>query len=74
MSIYENYTNDELIAIRNLLKTKEARLLVHLLDDFKDELATKPIDASELKGMARLLHKVKTLSKEIEGVVENKKG
>lgn len=74
MSIYENYTEEELLTIRNLLKTREARLLVHLLDDYKDELSSKPIDALEIKGMGRLLHEVKTLSIKLEGVLDKRKG
>lgn len=74
MSIYEFYTNDELLAIRNLLRTHEAKLLVHFLGDYAHELATKQqVNAEAIKGMANLLHEVKSLPAKIEECVSHRK-
>ena len=74
MSIYELYTNDELLAIRNLLVTAEAKLLVRFMGDYMTDLATKqPINAEEIKGMGNLIHEVKTLSQSIESVISHRK-
>ena len=74
MSIYELYTNDELLAIRNLLVTAEAKLLVRFMGDYMTGLSTKqPINAEEIKGMGNLIHEVKTLSQSIESVISHRK-
>lgn len=74
MSIYELYTNDELLAIRNLLRTSEARLLLRFIGDMYGEKATKqPFNAEAIKGMASLVHEVKLLPNEIEGVISHRK-
>ena len=74
MSIYELYTNDELLAIRNLLVTAEAKLLVRFMGDYMTDLATKqPINTEEIKGMGNLIHEVKTLSQSIESVISHRK-
>jgi hypothetical protein len=74
MSIYDFYSNDELLTIRNLLRTSEARLLMHFISDFVDECSTKPnYDALETKGMGRLAHEIKSLSKKLESVISERK-
>lgn len=74
MSIYELYTNDELLVIRNLLRTSEAKLLVRFMGDYVTELATKQqMNAEAIKGMASLVHEVKTLPNDIEEYISHRK-
>jgi hypothetical protein len=73
MSIYDFYSNDELLAIRNLLRTSEGRLLMHFMSDFVDECSTKPFEALEVKGMGRMAHEVKSLPRKIESVISERK-
>lgn len=74
MSIFELYTNDELLVIRNLLKTNEARLLVRFMGDMFGEKATKqPYNAEAIKGMASMIHEVKLLPFQIEEHLKNRK-
>lgn len=73
MSIYDFYSNDELLTIRNLLRTSEARLLLRFMSDFVDECSTKPFEALEVKGMGRMAHEIKSLSKKLESVISERK-
>lgn len=74
MNIYEFYTNDELLAIRNLLRTHEGKLLVRFIGDLVDERATRqPINAEAIKGMAGMVHDIKKLPFDIEGVIGQRK-
>lgn len=67
MSIYDFYTNNELLTLRTLLKSDEAKLLVRFLSDYVTETATRTsLAAEEIRGMSILLHKVKTSVEDIE--------
>lgn len=74
MSIYDFYTNNELLTLRTLIKSDEASLLIRFLGDYVTETATKTsLHAEEIKGMAILLHKVKTSVEDIENQLKNRK-
>lgn len=74
MSIYDFYSNDELLTVRNYLRTNETQLLFRLLNDFINETAYKQnLTAEEIKGMNVLSYKLKTLSSDLENQLENRK-
>lgn len=57
---------EELVLIRNMLVTKEGKLLISFLSDYVTSNACKQREASEIKGMAELLHQIKQVPQMVE--------
>lgn len=74
MNIYEFYTDNELLTLRNTLRTGEYALLIRFLGDYITDFSAKtPENEKEIKGMAQLLHKMKTLPYETENILINRR-
>lgn len=56
-----NLEIDELIQLKNLIVTKEGELLINFLSDYVTQNACLKREASEIKGMAELLHQIKSI-------------
>ncbi|MCD7779812.1 MAG: hypothetical protein LUH05_03990 [Candidatus Gastranaerophilales bacterium] len=56
---------ENLVKLRNYLELKEGGLLITYMSDYITENACKNREASEIKGMCELLHKVKSIPNEV---------
>lgn len=65
------YTREELNAIRNFLKLPESRLFISYFSDLMTDFSRNPNQNAEtIRGMAILLHEIKTFPKEVEQVLK----
>jgi len=66
---------NNLILLRNAIRnTQEGRLLIEYLSDIITSHAINPAkNAEQIKGMAELLHEIKTLPDKADRVIENKR-
>lgn len=56
---------DNLVKLRNYLECKEGCLLITYMSDYITENACKNREASEIKGMCELLHRIKSIPNEV---------
>lgn len=70
MSLYKRCILDteNLVKLRNYLKSSEGKLLVNYLSDYITENACKQREASEIKGMCELLQQIKKVPDKVENL------
>lgn len=57
---------ENLVKIRNYLRTFEGQSLINYLSDYITENACKQREASEIKGMCELLQQIKLIPNKVE--------
>jgi hypothetical protein len=73
MTIAEQMETSEIVELRQLLQMKSCRLLFDYMGNYLTYKATsKQEEALEIKGMAKLLHAVKTLEPTLTDVLKNR--
>lgn len=69
------FTTQELVIIRNTLKTDGAKLLLKYLEAFMSKSTfDNSLNAEAFRGMGMILHEFKTFEKDVETVIQNKGG
>ncbi len=55
---------EKLLSLKTLIESRDGMLLIRYLGDYVTQEACKNIEALEVKGMCRLLQKIKEISEE----------
>jgi hypothetical protein len=73
MTITELMETSEIVKLRELLQDERCRLLFDYMGNYLTHKATsRQEEAQDIRGMAKLLHEVKTLEPKLTDVLKNR--